>query len=97
MSNPVTDLVATFQQLSTEVPELIQPVIVAAAATIPFIEGELAAGIGVVAGLHPVVAALAGVIGNLVSVALLVFLGSGVRKAVGSRSSGSDRKRSPRM
>ena len=39
-------LIETFQNLAAEVPELLQPVVVAAAGAVPFIEGEGAATIG---------------------------------------------------
>lgn len=78
-------LIDTFQDLVAQVPEFLQPFVVAAAGAVPFIEGEGAASIGIVGGIHPVVAALAGIIGNFVCVALLVLLGSGARDAVVSR------------
>lgn len=67
-----------------QVPEIVQPIIVALAGTIPFIEGEGAALIGVVAGIHPVVAAAAA--GNFVCVLLVVLLTSRARTAVVNRS-----------
>ncbi|PCE16237.1 small multidrug efflux protein [Microbacterium sp. SZ1] len=73
------------QNLASEVPLLIQPLIVALAAAIPFIEGELASVLGVWAGLHPVVAALAAVTGNFLSVLLVVVFGARVRAAILAR------------
>lgn len=73
------------QNLASEVPLLIQPLIVALAAAIPFIEGELASVLGVWAGLHPVVAALAAVTGNFLSVLLVVFFGARIRAAILAR------------
>ncbi|MCM3778666.1 small multidrug efflux protein [Microbacterium hydrocarbonoxydans] len=73
------------QNLAAEVPLLIQPLIVALAAAIPFIEGELASVLGVWAGLHPVVAALAAVTGNFLSVLLVVFFGARIRAAILAR------------
>ena len=60
MTNPVSDLVLGFQDLVAQMPDLLRPVIVALAGAVPFIEGEGAAAIGIVGGIHPVVAALAG-------------------------------------
>lgn len=81
MSNPLDDLVAGFQGLVGQVPELLQPVIIAVAGTVPFIEGEGGALIGVIGGLHPIVAALAAVMGNFLAVVLVVLLSSRIRTA----------------
>jgi len=78
-------LVDTFQDAVLHVPDLLQPVIVAAAGAVPFIEGEGAATIGVLGGIHPVVAAVSGIVGNVLCVALVVLLGSGARGAVVQR------------
>lgn len=79
------NLIDTFQDLVAQVPELVQPLIVALAGAIPFIEGEGAAAIGIIGGIHPVVAAIAAIIGNFLCVAALVLLSSGARKAVVTR------------
>jgi hypothetical protein len=78
-------LIDTFQDLVAQVPEFLQPFVVALAGAVPFIEGEGAASIGIIGGIHPVVAAIAGIVGNFVCVALLVLLGSGAHDAVASR------------
>lgn len=78
----------TFQDLVAHVPDLVQPLMVAAAGAIPFLEGEGAATIGIIAGIHPVVAVVSAVVGNVVCVAAVVFLGSGARRAVVSRVRG---------
>ncbi|QEW02769.1 small multidrug efflux protein [Microbacterium lushaniae] len=80
--NPLQELVSNFQQLVSQVPELVQPLIVMLAAAIPFLEGELGATIGIIGGLHPLVAGIAAAIGNFVSVLLVVLLTSGARTAV---------------
>lgn len=82
MSNPLTDLVLGFQGLVADVPTLVQPLIVAAAGAVPFIEGEGAAAIGIIGGIHPVVAVLAAALGNLLCVAIVVLVTSRVRAAV---------------
>ena len=79
------NLIDRFQELVAQVPELVQPLIVALAGAVPFIEGEGAAAIGIVGGIHPVLAAVAGIVGNFTCVALLVLLSSGARSAVVSR------------
>lgn len=85
MSNPLTDLVLGFQGLVADVPALVQPLIVAAAGAVPFIEGEGAAAIGIIGGIHPVVAVLSAAIGNLLCVAIVVLVTSRVRAAVTTR------------
>ncbi|GAA1756345.1 small multidrug efflux protein [Agromyces humatus] len=85
--NPIQELITNFQNLVTQVPEIIQPFIVMLAGTIPFIEGELASMIGIVGGLNPIVAAIAAAAGNFLSVLLVVLLTSRARSAVVSRSS----------
>lgn len=81
MSNPVDDLVAGFQDLVSQVPELLQPMILVAAGAVPFVEGEVSALIGVIGGVNPIVAAIAAALGNFVAVVLVVLLGSRVRAA----------------
>lgn len=78
-------LIDTFQDLVAQVPEFLQPLVVAAAGAVPFIEGEGAATIGILGGIHPVVAAIAGAAGNFLCVLVLVLLGSGARDAVVTR------------
>ncbi|WP_378144755.1 small multidrug efflux protein [Cnuibacter sp. UC19_7] len=88
MPNPVSDLVLGFQNLVAEVPELVQPLVVALAGAVPFIEGEGAAGIGIVGGIPPIVAALAGAVGNLICVTVVVLATARVRTAVTARRGG---------
>lgn len=87
--NAIDRTVANFQELVAQVPEILQPVIVMIAAAIPFVEGEGGAVIGIVGGLHPVVAAAAAATGNFLCVLLVVALTSRARTAV------VDRHRSP--
>jgi len=84
--NPIEQLVAGFQDLVGQVPDLLQPVIVALAGAIPFIEGEGAALIGVIGGVNPIVAAIAAALGNFIAVVLVVLLGSRIRTAAVDRS-----------
>jgi hypothetical protein len=85
MSNPFDGVIAGFQDLVGQVPDLLQPFIVVLAGAVPFIEGEGSAMIGVIGGLHPLVAALAGATGNLLSVVLVVLLSSRIRAAAVTR------------
>lgn len=81
--NPYQDL----QQLVDQVPALVQPLIVALGGTIPYIEGEGAAVLGIIAGLPPVPAAVAAAAGNIVCVVLVVTVGARLRTAVVARRS----------
>lgn len=81
------NLIETFQDLIARVPELLQPLIVSLAGAVPFVEGEGAVSIGVIGGIHPVVAAVAAIVGNFLCVALLVLFGSGARQAIVTRRS----------
>jgi hypothetical protein len=83
------DLISRFQELVAQVPEILQPFIVALAGAVPFIEGEGAAAIGIIGGLHPVVAIAAGAIGNFLCVAVLVIVSSSARSAIVSRRRGA--------
>ena len=78
-------IIEFFQGLASHVPDLLQPVIIAMAGAVPFIEGEVSSVIGVWAGLNPVIAGLAGAIGNFICVTVIVLLGARARKAVVTR------------
>lgn len=80
------NLVESFQNLVAQVPELLQPLIIALAGAVPFIEGEGAAAIGIIGGVNPVAAAVAGAVGNFICVAVLVLLSAGARGAIVKRS-----------
>lgn len=80
------NLIETFQNLVAQVPELVQPLIVALAGAIPFIEGEGAVSIGIIGGIPPVVAAIAAIVGNFVCVLVVVLVSSRARQAVVNRS-----------
>ncbi|MFF1540590.1 small multidrug efflux protein [Microbacterium sp. NPDC058269] len=80
------NLIETFQNLVAQVPELVQPLIVALAGAIPFIEGEGAVSIGIIGGISPVVAAVAAIVGNFLCVLVVVLVSSGARQAVVNRS-----------
>ncbi len=79
--NSVGDPVRIFQDLVAQVPEIVQPMIVMLAGAVPFVEGEGAGAIGVLGGIHPVVAGLAAATGNFLSVLAVVLVSSRVRTA----------------
>jgi uncharacterized membrane protein len=83
--NPIENLMLGLQDLMSHVPELLQPAIVALAGAIPFVEGELAATLGVWAGLNPFVAFAAAVVGNFLSVLVVVLFGARIREAIVAR------------
>jgi len=82
------DLIARFQGLVEVVPVLLQPFVIALAGAIPFVEGELSSVIGVLGGLNPVVAGVAGATGNFLSVLGVVLVTARVRTAVQARVGG---------
>ena len=84
--NPVQELILHLQELATQVPELVKPLIVALAAAIPMVEGEVGAVIGMVGGMHPVAAAMAAAAGNFLIVLIIVMVTSRARTAVVTRS-----------
>lgn len=79
------DIVGFIQHLMSQVPFFVQPFIIALAAMIPFVEGELASVLGVWAGLNPVVAAVAAAAGNFASVFVVVVFGARIRAAIVAR------------
>ncbi|WP_217616316.1 small multidrug efflux protein [Cellulomonas sp. GbtcB1] len=88
--NPVERVVQGLQDLLAHVPELVQPLVVALAGAVPFVEGEGGALLGVLGGLHPVRAAVAAAAGNFLCVLAVVSLGSGVRARVTARRAAAD-------
>lgn len=90
----ISDLIARFQELVGVVPALVQPLIIAAAAAVPFIEGELSSVIGVIGGVNPVVAAAAGMVGNLLCVLVVAMATARVRAAVVTRVGRGDGEQS---
>ncbi|WP_019180750.1 hypothetical protein [Microbacterium yannicii] len=76
------NLIEGLQDLMSHVPEFVQPLIVALAAAVPFVEGELASVLGIWAGVNPFVAFLAAVAGNFLSVFVVVVFGARIREAI---------------
>ncbi|GAA0491784.1 small multidrug efflux protein [Microbacterium aurantiacum] len=66
-------------------PEFVQPLLVAAIGMIPYVEGEGSAALGILVGINPLVAAIAGAAGNILSVVLVVVFGARARDAVVAR------------
>lgn len=85
--NPVASLIAGFRDLVASVPDPVQPLVIALTATVPFLEGEVGAMLGVAGGLHPVLAGVAAAFGNFLCVLVIVLLGDRFRRWVGARRS----------
>ena len=81
MDNPYPWL----QDFIDQLPDILQPFIVAAAATIPYFEGEGAVTLGIVAGINPIVATIAAIAGNVLCVIAVVLLGSRIRGNITDR------------
>jgi hypothetical protein len=93
--NPVEPLVQGFRDLVANVPDVVQPLIIALAGAVPFVEGELATTVGVLGGLNPVVAGIAAAGGNFLCVLLIVTLSSRVRTATLARRARREAVRVP--
>ncbi|HIY67626.1 MAG TPA: hypothetical protein H9830_15280 [Candidatus Agrococcus pullicola] len=72
--NPIEQAVRGFQDFVTQVPEVIQPVILMIAGAVPYIEGEGAAPIGVVGGIDSFVAGLSAAAGNFLAVSIVLWI-----------------------
>lgn len=79
------NLIEIFQDLVAKVPEFVQPIIIAAAGAVPFIEGEGAVSIGIVGGVNPVVSAIAAILGSFTCVFIVVHLSARARQAIVTR------------
>lgn len=81
------NLIEIFQDLVAKVPEFFQPIIIALAGAVPFIEGEGAVTIGIVGGVDPIVAAVAATLGSFACVFVVVTLSARARQAIVARRS----------
>lgn len=79
------ELITSLQNLVGQVPEVIQPLILVLAGAIPTIEGDVAAMIGIVSGINPILAGISAAAGNFLSVLVIVFVTSGARSAIANR------------
>ncbi|WP_298890069.1 hypothetical protein [uncultured Serinicoccus sp.] len=66
-------MIENLQDFTAGLPALLQWLGVMLAAAIPFVESYFGSVIGVVAGMNPVVAVLAAVVGNVLSMVLVVL------------------------
>jgi uncharacterized membrane protein len=75
-------MIDSLQDFTAGFPDLLQWVGVMLAAAIPFVESYFGSVIGILAGIHPVVAILAAIVGNVVSMLIFVLSAHGVRSKV---------------
>ncbi|WP_394280258.1 small multidrug efflux protein [Microbacterium sp.] len=75
----------TFQDFVAQMPEVLQPVAVALVGAVPFVEGEGAVTVGIIGGIHPLVAGVAAVAGNILCVLVVVLVTAGTRRAIVTR------------
>jgi uncharacterized membrane protein len=75
-------MIDSLQDFTAGLPELLQWVGVMLAAAIPFVESYFGSVIGILAGIHPVVAILAAIVGNVISMLIFVLSAHGVRSKV---------------
>jgi len=67
-------MVESLQELTDGLPAIVQWIGVVLAGAIPFVESYFASVIGILAGLNPVVAVVAAVLGNVVAVLVVILL-----------------------
>lgn len=74
------------QEFTATLPPLLQWVGVMIAAAIPFVESYFGSVLGILAGINPVVAIIAAIAGNVISMLIFVLSAHGVRaKVVGGK------------
>ncbi len=82
-------MITTLQEFAASLPEPLQWLGVLVIAAIPFVESYFGSAIGVIVGIHPVIAVAAAVVGNVVSMLVFVLTAHGVRA---SATKGKDAK-----
>lgn len=75
-------MIDALRDFTSGLPDLLQWVGVILASAIPFIESYFGSVIGILAGINPVVAILAAIVGNVVSMLIFVLSAHGVRSKV---------------
>lgn len=75
-------MIDALQEFTANFPPVLQWLGVMIASAIPFVESYFGSVIGVLAGVNPVVAIVAAVIGNVVSMVIFVLSAHGVRSKV---------------
>ena len=67
------DSIGWLRELTETTPVLWQWTVIFFAGAIPFVESYFAGPLGIVAGMNPVVAIIAGILGNITSMAMVAF------------------------
>lgn len=75
-------MIESLQEFTSSLPPMLQWLAVLLAAAIPFVESYFGATIGVLTGLNPAVAIALAVVGNVVSMLIVVLSAHGVRAKV---------------
>lgn len=78
-------MIDTLQDFTSSLPAMLQWLGVMVAAAIPFVESYFGAVIGVVAGINPMVAIVAAIAGNVISMLIVVLSAHGLRSRVVNR------------
>lgn len=78
-------MIDALQNFTESLPPLLQWVGVILASAIPFIESYFGSVIGILAGINPIIAILAAIIGNTLSMIIVVLSAHGVRTSVTKR------------
>lgn len=86
-------MIDALQDLTSSMPPLLQWLGVMVAGAIPFVESYFGSVIGVLAGIHPVVAVGAAVAGNVASMLALVLGAHGLRRRYAGDPGNSSPKR----
>lgn len=80
-------MLTTLQDFTASLPEVLQWLGVLLIAAIPFVESYFGSAVGVLVGIPPVVAVLAAIVGNVLSMLVFVLTAHGVRaKATQNRT-----------
>ena len=75
-------MIDALREFTSALPALLQWVGVILASAIPFVESYFGSVIGILAGINPVVAILAAIVGNVASMLIFVFSAHSVRSKV---------------
>lgn len=86
-------MLENLQELTESLPPLLQWLGVMLAGAVPFVESYAGSVLGILAGVPPVVAVLAAIVGNIASMLVFVLIASRVRTAASGRGGKPDSPR----
>lgn len=87
-------MIETLQDFTSSLPPLLQWLGIMLAGAIPFVESYIGSVIGILAGVNPIIAVAAAIVGNWISMLIFVLSAHKVRSGVVSRQ--QPRELSPR-